>query len=261
MAEETQDGSLLADPPAAGNWYSDEYAELVTQQGWKGAGDVLRDYNELNKSASGKVKLPTDESSAEEISAFYDKIGRPKTPNAQGENSYEIERPKMPEGMTYDEDFEKAMCSIAHEAGISKSAMQKLVKAYNEYQVEQYNTLTAELTKTYDEGQNALKSEWKDKYDTNLKVAQRACRELGGEDFVQLLETNKLGNNPVFIKTFHNIGLKILNDTLIQGTQGGGERKDDWKPAYPDSPEMYATDTSPEGEKARLWFTQRGHIY
>jgi hypothetical protein len=258
MAEDTQEGSLLGDASSAGaeNWYSDEHADLVTQQGWKGASDVLRDYSELQKSASGKVKLPTEESSAEEISAFYDKIRGVE--NAEG---YEMPRPELPEGMTYDENFEKAIRDIAFEAGISKAQLKKLSEAYNKYQIEQFNTVTAELTKTYDEGQNALKAEWKDDYDANLEVAKRACRELGGDDFVALLESNKLGNNPVFIKTFHNIGLKILNDTLIQGTQGGGDKKDQYRPQYPDSPEMYATDTSPEGEKARLYFTQRGHVY
>lgn len=250
--------NLLTETKDAGtqNWYPDEHKELVERTGWKDSGAALKSYTELEGMMSSRIKLPTPESSAEEVSAFYDKIGRPV--NAEG---YELTRPELPEGMTYDENFEKAVCSIAYEAGISKAQLQAIAKAYNEYQVEQFNTLTAELTKTFDEGKAALQSEWKDKYDANLEVARRACKELGGDDFVALLEENKIGNNPVFIKTFHNIGLKILNDTLIQGTQAGGEKKDDWKPAYPDSPEMYATDTSPEGEKARLWFTQRGHIY
>lgn len=257
MAEE-ETGSLLAEETKTEtSWYPDEHKELVEQQGWKQPGDVLRDYQELNKSASGKVKIPTDESSAEETSAFYDKIRGVE--NAEG---YEMPRPELPEGMTYDENFEKVIRGIAFEAGISKTQLKTLTEAYNAYQVEQFGILSAELTKTFDEGKQALQAEWKDNYDTNLEVAKRACKELGGDDFVALLESNKLGNNPVFIKTFHNIGLKILNDTLIKGTQGGGDKKDAWKPTYPDSPEMYATDTSEEGEKARLWFTQKkGHIY
>lgn len=255
MAEE--DPTLLADLPAKTEpWYPEEHTELVTQQGWKQPGDAVRDYIELQKSASGKIKMPTEESSAEEISAFYDKIRGVE--NAEG---YDMPRPELPEGMTYDENFEKVIRGIAFEAGISKAQLKILTEAYNKYQVEQFGIITAELTKTYDEGQKALKVEWKENYDTNLEVAKRACRELGGEDFMALLEQNKLGNNPVFIKTFHNIGLKILNDTIIKGTQGGGDKKGEWKPAYPDSPEMYANDTSENGERARLWFTQRGHIY
>jgi len=250
------DTTLLADEKDTTPWFSDEHKELVNQQGWKDPNDAIRDYNELQKSASGKIKMPTEESSAEEISTFYDKIRGVE--NAEG---YDMPKPELPEGMTYDENFEKVIRGIAFEAGISKAQLKTLTEAYNKYQIEQFGIITAELTKTYDEGQKALKVEWKEDYDTNLEVAKRACRELGGDDFIALLETNKLGNNPVFIKTFHNIGLKILNDTLIKGTQGGGDKKDAWKPSHPNSPEQYANDTSPDGEKARLWFTQRGHIY
>lgn len=254
MAEE----SLLVEEKEqeSQSWYSEEQKELVEKQGWKGPTDVVRDYGELLKSASAKIKMPTPESSAEEISNFYARMGRPENPEG-----YEIDRPELPEGMAYDENFENTMRGIAHEIGITKAQMKNLVNAYNEYQIERFNTESAELTKTYEEGKAALQSDWKEDYKANLEVAKRACRELGGEDFVALLEENKIGNNPIFVKTFYNIGTKILNDTLIKGTQGGGEEKEEYKPAYPDSPEMYANDTSPEGEKARLYFTKRGHIY
>jgi len=255
MAEE--DPTLLADPPVVTEpWFPEEHKELVEDRHWKDIGDVFKSYKEVQGMMSSRAKIPTEDSSAEEISAFYDKIRGVE--NAEG---YDMPRPELPEGMTYDENFEKVIRGIAFEAGISKAQLKTLTEAYNKYQVEQFGIITAELTKTYDEGQKALKVEWKENYDTNLEVAKRACRELGGDDFIALLETNKLGNNPVFIKTFHNIGLKILNDTLIKGTQGGGDKKDEWRPAYIDSPEMYANDTSPEGEKARLWFTARGHVY
>lgn len=257
MAEENQDATLLADEKTdITPWFPEEHKELVERTKWKSANDALNSYKELEGMMSSRAKIPTEESSADEISAFYDKIRGVE--NAEG---YDMPKPDLPEGMTYDENFEKVIRGIAFEAGISKAQLKTLTEAYNKYQVEQFGIITAELTKTYDEGQKALKVEWKEDYDTNLEVAKRACRELGGEDFIALLESNKLGNNPVFIKTFHNIGLKILNDTIIKGTQGGGDKKDEWKPAYVDSPEMYANDTSPEGEKARLWFTQRGYIY
>lgn len=257
MAEEDK-GTILADPPPepTQSWFPEEHTELVTQKGWKGAGDALKSYGELEGMMSGRAKIPTEESSAEEISAFYDKIRGVENPEG-----YDMPRPEMPEGMTYDENFEKVIRGIAYDAGISKAQLKTLTEAYNKYQIEQFGIVTAELTKTYDEGKQALQSEWKEQYDANIEVAKRACRELGGDEFVALLNENKLGNNPVFIKTFHNIGLKILNDTLIKGTQGGGDKKDAYKPAYPNSPEQYANDTSSEGEKARLWFTQRGHVY
>ena len=254
---EPEAGSLLVETPVTTEaWYADDYKEIVTQQGWKSPNDPIRDYTELQKSASGKVKIPSEESSAEEISAFYAKIRGVENPEG-----YDMPVPELPEGMGYDDKFEKVIRGLAFEAGISKAQLKTLSDAYNKYQIEQYNEYEAGFVRSVEEGKTVLQGEWKENYETNSAVAQRACTELCDDEFKALIKENRLGNHPVFMKNFYNIGLKILDDTLIQGTKGGGEKQDAYKPAYPDSPEMYATDTSPEGEKARLWHTARGHIY
>lgn len=261
MAEDTGlvdnvDNAAVAAGAPETKWYTEDQAELVTQQGWKQPSDAVRDYNELNKSASGKVRVPTAESSAEEISAFYAKIR-----GVDKAEDYEMPKPELPEGMTYDDNFEKVIRGIAFEAGISKAQLKTLSEAYNKYQIEQYGAFEAELTQTYETGRQALQKEWKENYEVNSEVAKRACAELCDDEFRALLLETKLGNNPVFMKNFYNIGTKLLNDTLIRGTQGGGNEKDAYVPAYPNSPGMYANDTTPEGERARLWHTQRGHVY
>ncbi len=253
MADEPQDSLLSADNQTeTTQWYSEKHKELVAQKGWENSDGVLESYSELEKSTGSKIKLPTPESSKEEISAFYDKIGRPV--NAEG---YELARPDLPEGMTYNESFEKAITAIAYEEGISKQQLQTLSKAFNEYQIQEFTNFSSELQRTQEEGERSLKEEWGVKYDENLEVAKRACKELGSDEFNQLLIESKLGNNPIFIKTFREIGLKIMDDTLIKGTQGD-KTKDEYVPAYKDSPEMYKNDTSEEGEKARVWFKARG---
>lgn len=258
MAEEGKEASLIDEGAAAEekSWYNEDQAELVTQQGWKNPSDVVRDYGELNKSASGKVKIPTEESSADEISAFYDKVRG--VDNAEG---YDMPKPELPEGMNYDENFEKIIRGIAFEAGISKAQLKTLSEAYNKYQIEQFDVQEGDLARTREVGRQVLQKEWKENYEVNSEVARRACTELCDDEFKALLKETKLGNHPVFMRNFYNIGTKILNDTLIKGKTGGGDDKDAYVPAYPDSPGMYANDTSPEGEKARLYFTQRGHIY
>jgi len=249
MPEEKEDSTLLADPAEKPPepWFLEEQTDLVKQQGWKQPSDAVRDYGELQKSASSKIKLPSAESSAEEISAFYDKIRGVENPDG-----YEIK--DIPENVPRDEDMEALVRKVAYENGGQKHVVENMIKTY-------YDALSQSITQARVESENTLKAEWKENYDTNLEVAKRACRELGGEEFVGILENTGLGNNHIFIKAFHNIGLKILNDTLIKGEKVGSEKQDEYKPAYPDSPEMYATDTSPDGERARLWFTKRGYRY
>jgi hypothetical protein len=77
---------------------------------------------------------------------------------------------------------------------------------------------------------------------------------------MELMETTGLGNNPVIIKEFINMGKATMADTLIKGNSGNSEEAA-WKPAYPDSPEMYASGEGPESERARKWFTDKGHKY
>lgn len=256
---EPAEGTLVEEPTTTTppeNWYPEEHKDLVEQQGWKQSGDVIRDYGELQKSASGKIKIPTPESSDEEKNAFYSKTGRPDTPEG-----YEFKKPEnLPEGMKYDEEFAKQMSIVAHKRGASKELMQELFNAYNEYQTNDYNAVLKDLNDERETNDNTLKAEWKNDYEPNSEIAKRAYKELCDEDFGKLLLEHNLDNHPVIKRNFHRIGLKILSDTLIKG-KSVDSSKDDWKPQYPDSPEMYANDTTPEGERSRLWFTQRGHIY
>lgn len=255
MAEPEEGNLLTADPPQTTQpWHSSAYDELVEKKGWKGGDDALQSYNELETALGSRVKLPTPESSAEEISTFYKRLGCPENPDA-----YELEKPELPEGMTYDEAFEKAIRSIAYDEGLTKNQMHALHKAFNEYQVNKHNNFTAEMQRTREEGERLLKEGWGADYGKNLETAKRACQELGGDDFVTLLVESGLGNNPVMVKTFFGIGKKILSDTLIKGQGVKGE--EGYKPQYPNSPEQYATGDDEESKKARAYFEARGHTY
>jgi len=250
---------LLTDtkPEAFLDGIAEEHHSAVS--GFGNKGELAKGYASLFQKMGTSVQIPNEDTPADEISAFYNKLGRPDT-----KDGYEIERPeKLPEGMNYDEKFEMTMRGIAHEAGITQPQMKTLVKAFNEYQIATFGEYTNELNRTREEGERALKEKWADNYDANLQVAQRALKELvpgeDGEAFVKLIEDSKLGNNPVFVRAFHEIGKKMLDDTFIKG----GELPEDkgYKPAYPDSPEMYSTGDDDESKKARAYFEAKGHTY
>jgi hypothetical protein len=218
----------------------------VQQNGWKDPNDPIKNCIELEKALGNRVKLPSPESSAEEVSAFYAKIGRPDNPDG-----YEIA--DVPGNVQRDEEFENFIKGVAHEQGVSKTALETVMKAY-------YTRMSEQLVATKTAGETTLKEEWKDKYDTNLEIAQRACKELGGEDFMAALDQTGLGNHPVFVKTFHNIGLKMLDDSLVSGSPSGSG-KEEYVPQFKDSPEMYANGDDEESKKAREYFKKKGHVY
>jgi hypothetical protein len=249
---ETEAQTTLLSPEATtetettSTWYGEENAEVVQSKGWKTGDDAIKSYRELEKMSSGRVKMPTPESSAEEIRAFYQKTGCPENPDG-----YEI---SVPEGAEYfqDEATEGVLKEVAHEMGVSKQAFEKIVGAY-------YEKMAADMAQGREQGEAALKEEYGDKYEAELEIAKRFCSECS-EEFQDLLVKSGLGNNPIFIKEFNGLGKKILSDTLIKGEVGNSDEQG-YKPQYPNTPEMYASGEGEESVKARAWFTARGHVY
>ncbi len=248
MAEnEAQESLLVADKPVeTTSWYGEENKEVVERCGWKTPDDAIKSYRENEKMNSGRVKMPTPESSAEEIRAFYQKTGCPENPEG-----YEVTAPEEVSKLR-DEGIENAMKVIAHEQGVSKQAFEKIVNGY-------YERLADDLRVGREAGETALKQELGDKYDESLKIAQRFC-ETCSDEFRTLLEQTGLGNNPIFIKEFIEKGKQTMSDTLVKGTQDG-DKTEDKKIRYPNSPEMYASGEDDESKEGRAYHEARGHKY
>ncbi len=216
-------------------------------------------YLELMKQQSTSVKIPDENTPAPERSAFYRSIGCPDDPTG-----YEIERPTLPEGMSHSEEFEMTIRGIAHEAGISQPQLKALTKAFNEYQISTHNKDATEAARLIDKQHEELKVKKGADYDKFCAVVERACVELiDGEElrtsFAQLVEEKGLKNHPVFMEVFGGIGNKMLDDTLIKGSLPAEDK--DYKPASPNSPEMYANPESESDKKAHAWFVAKGHIF
>lgn len=244
------DNSLLSEsqPETTSSWYSDEYKDVVQRTGWKDPNDAIKSYRELEKNASSKVKLPSPESSAEEIRAFYQRTGCPENPEG-----YEVAGlpEEMPDSLRY-EEAEKALAQIAYENGVNKQAFESLVKGF-------YEKTYADMLASREQGETALKQEFGDKYDENLNAAKKFCGNCS-EEFRQLLEQTGLGNNPIVIKEFCSLGKKTMADSLVRG-EPVDEDKVAYRPQYPDSPDMYVHGEDEESKKARAYFENKGHKY
>jgi uncharacterized protein YqgV (UPF0045/DUF77 family) len=154
-------------------------------------GGMAKSYVELEKMIGGRVKLPDDKSTIEEIQDFRRKMGVPE----------KIEDYGTYEGI--DPDDMADIVKAAHEEGLTKKQFERLVK------VSQGKT-TAKIEKIFKETQTkaeeTLKGEWGDKYEKNLADAKRAMQELAPEGFQKLIAENPtIGNNPDVIKMFSKL--------------------------------------------------------
>ncbi len=239
-------------------WHSQENAEIVQRAGWKSPDDAIQSYRNLEKMDSGKVKMITADSPAEEKSAFYKAAGRPET--ADG---YKV--PELGEGQEVNKEFFGGMAAVAHEAGMSGTQFDKIVDRYIEYENQVKEAAVVEFNRYREEADRKLHENYGADYDKNIELSKRAYTEYANDDLKELLATDKyksLMNEPPFIDMMVEMGKKNMNDTFIKSDGQVEKPKDDYTPASPSSPEMYANMDGEEGVKARAWFrTNKGFQY
>jgi hypothetical protein len=227
-------------------WYSDDYKDVVTQQGWKDPNDVVRDYTELQKSASGKIRIPAEGASQEEVSNFYAKIRGVDTPEG-----YEV---KVPENVPMDQETINKLRQWAFEAGTPKVAFDTVLKNY-------LDDLSQQAIQSLESAKKELQDEWKDDYNVNFEMADRFVTNECSKEFRQVLVDSGLHNHPVFVREFLSLAKKTATDTLIKGDTKGDIVAKDYVPAYPNSPDMYKNGDDEESKKARAFFIAKGHVY
>lgn len=248
LLAETSQTETTSTSGATKQWYSDEYKDVVARTGWKDPNDAIKGYRELEKGFSSRIKLPSPESSAEEIRAFYQKTGCPENPEG-----YEITISEDMQNLR-DESTENAIKQIAYENGINKQAFESIVKAY-------YDKLNADMIASREIGEKALREEFPDEkaYNEVVNIANRFFDSCSSE-FCQLVKDSGLANNPTFIKEFFNKGKQTMSDTLVKGTQEES-KEEEYVPRYKENPEMYAYGEDEESQKARAYFEARGFKY
>lgn len=219
---------------------------------------LAKGYGELQSAYGGTVKIPTEQSTPEDVSSFYTRCGRPDT--SDGYN-----RPQLPEGKEYDEALVGGIQTAAFELGISDKQFGGLIDRYLAIEGQKAEEKAAEGARVAEETDAALRKLWHVEYDKNLEVARRAMRELVkddlGEQFKAVIEDSGLGDNAVFIQGFKEIGSKILSDSLVTSDSTGPVVEADFVPSHPNSPEMYRNADDEEGKKSRAYFEKRGHVY
>lgn len=181
---------------------------------------TITDLGKAFLDADGKLKnavaLPREGASDKERAEFYAKLGRPESPE-----KYTLARPNLPEGMQYDEDAEKFFRTEAHKLGLSQQQMAGLYAAYNGMQQKSFEASAKQSAEAQKAAEEALKTEWGDKYAANLETAYRAVIWLGGQKLKDELDRTGLGNNPELAKAFARVGLEMSDDKTVVGDRGG----------------------------------------
>ena len=251
---------VAVEAPAWNAGVAEEHKSAIS--GFGDTAGLAKGYSELFTKMGSSVKIPTADTPAEEVSAFYKQCGRPDT--ADG-----YTKPTLGEGEALDAGLFGKMAAIAHKRGASDELFSEMTNGFIEHakhlQAQQKEAEAVEFNRYREEADRKLHDDYGADYDKNIELSKRAYTEYANDELKELLTTDKyigIRNEPCFIDMMVKMGIKNMDDTLVKGDGHPEPPKDDYKPASDNSPEMYANMDGDEGVKARAWFRKyKNHTY
>lgn len=210
-----QQGGAPAGGGAAAPWFPDTHKDFVESKGWKGAGDVLDSYANLEKlvgaeKAGRTVVLPKDANDVEGRKAFFAKIGVPDTPDA-----YELPAPKGDGG-----EFAKTAAQWFHANGVPKAAAQAIAEQWNGFMEKLVADDQAAAQATSAQALDKLKTEWGGEFDKRAEFARRFLKEAGWDD-AKVSKYEQAFGTAEMLRDFYQWGSKLGEPDFVTGNPQG----------------------------------------
>lgn len=209
-----------ADIVAQAPWYGElpeandddkAFKGWVDKKGFKDPIAALKGYRELEKHVgANRVVLPGEKDDITQWEG-WDKLGVPKEAKA-----YEIARPQLPDGMTWDEGFEGQIKEAAAKARIHPAQLKALVDVYTQSQIGQFSEMQKHSADEATALQGLMK-EWGADKDTNVELAKRGAKFLGlDKTEIDALEKGLIGG-PTMMKALLKFGKLAREGSSVDG--------------------------------------------
>ena len=176
-------------------------------------GDLVQDYIKIKQEAGKLARIPDEQATDEEKTSFFEKLGYPK------DGKYGFQKPEGIPDNAFDTEALSGFEKMAGDLRLTKSQAEGLYNWYNTYVGKKLQGVTSAAS----EAMESLKQEWAgDSFDKNVSIASRAFKEVCssevGTAFTEFINTRevdglKLGNHPLFLKYFYELGKSVLEDS------------------------------------------------
>lgn len=197
------DNLISTEPEVAeDNWQTQYLPEDLqsndTLSKFKDVGALGTSYLELQKMVGSRVKVPGEDATEEDLSSFYNQIGRPEAPD-----KYDL---KMPEA-DYNQGKIDAFLEQAHKSGLTNKQAQSAIDFYHSLEVDGQVNTEASMQQAKLDAETALKKEWgPSEYAKNLAISRRAFNRFADDDLKKFVNESGVTNNVAMIKFLHRIG-------------------------------------------------------
>ena len=151
------------------------------------------------------MQIPQGENA--DWNGVYKAMGRPDTPD-----QYELNGTG---------DMADNFRNQAHQLGLSQKQASELMNWYSEVQSGVDSSDDEDFAKEQVQWVADLQKEWGDSYIKNTKLAERAFRQFGSEDALEVMNATGLGSHPALVKMFSQIGQFLAEDGQLTGNQQG----------------------------------------
>lgn len=224
-AQETQEQA-----PELPKWHYQLPGELQGNEHlrkYSSLGELAKQFVDREAKADRLIELPGEDDPDDTYEAFFNRIGRPETPEA-----YELQAPENRDELGYTEEQEKEFRKTAHELGLTNGQ----AKALHDWQMQRVgNALKAQQDQAAlqkEESVKALQKEWGDNFKPNVAAAQRAFNHFGGDELLAYLKETGQQESPQLLKAFKAIYDITADDELVNGkVDKFGNASTDWYPS------------------------------
>jgi len=219
--------------PAATASLGEGYQDSKVLEGITNPAGLIKAYADTKtaygKKLEGVIAKPgenaTDEEKASYRKTMLAELGTPESPD-----DYNFNRPEsLPDGMTYDEEFEGAFRQLFHEVGMPADMAKSLADKFNEVQVARHVAAVEQAKQKLTEEATQLDKDWPGEKSTlNNRHAFKAIMQFGTEELKTLLKEanistnptnhdawNKLNISPSQRRIWSNIGAAMKSDLAI----------------------------------------------
>jgi hypothetical protein len=193
----------------AGEGETASHRDWVKSKGFKDLDGLVKSARDTEKSLreSGRIKVPGEGATAEDVSAFHKAIGVPDDPTG-----YEVKLPENAEGLELKTALLDRLAAKAHALGAPKGVFEGIAGEYIEAVIAEH----LDQVSAQDAQRDAKFKEWGALKDEKLADCSAAARALGLTRADIASMQSALGSGRLF-DVLSKIGSGMAEDTLVQG--------------------------------------------
>jgi len=185
-------------------------------RGWDGYGNVkdasdavTQLYNAQKMIGVEKMAKPQEGWTDEQWNQHHIDLGRPVE-----SKGYEFSEISEEHADLFDSEVMDGFKDIFHEAGLSSKQANNIMDAYKESHIEMVGAQQEAMEAQNLASMNELVSEYGDKFEGNMHLAQKAVQEVGLSDTLKELGVD---TDPRLIRAFVQIGSNMLESSPVDG--------------------------------------------